>query len=65
MLQNLGTRGEAGDAGKVGEGSAAVSHKVHAADAPQLWKFLHLEEHLAHAGDVDAGQDSLGAEERN
>lgn len=45
------------------ESHAAISHKVHAADAPQLREFSHLEEHLAHAGDVDAGQDSLRAEE--
>lgn len=29
---------------------------------PQLWKFLHLEEHLAHAGDVDASENSLRKE---
>lgn len=46
-------------------GNAAISHKVHAADTPKLWKILHLEEHLAHAGDVDAGQDSLGTEKVN
>lgn len=49
--------------GKQSGRKGAISHKVHSTDAPQLWKFLHLEEHLAHARDVDAGQDSLGAEE--
>lgn len=52
--------GKTGALGGLATWHIAISHKVHMADVPELRKFLHLEEHLAHAGDIDASQDSLG-----
>lgn len=65
-LKNLGwstlVHGKTGALGGLATWHIAISHKVHTADVPELRKFLHLEEHLAHAGDIDASQDSLEME---